>query len=280
MPELTIESRALYPECEVNSTPVPDHRMTGTRRRVTMGIALVAILAGSEAAAERPENIDTSRSDTTQFAYQFSRGQVLSNPWTFHERVEGLDGTAGGVWNVTLTMLVRNEIQTVDSAGVASVATSLSDIAGTVEMYGEDIDVAELAPVFEAARISLNVDQHGNASDRRDQVGIMPVGPDLSTDVPDMLRLLWVNYPIEPVSIGNSWLGTIPMADHDPESGLTSTVVARYTLAGFAAGESGELAVLDIDYTIEMTGSRDLSNDGTRMVQIVGRGNGQGHALV
>lgn len=255
--------------------------MTGLRRRFATGVALVALLAASEAVAERPTNIDTSRSDTTSFAYALSRGQVITQPWSYHARVEALDGTAGGVTIADLTMTVRHEVQSVDGDGIASVSTSLSGPTGAIvsDAYG-DVDMDAATTVFEAARMSTSLDAHGNVSDRRDQMGYIPDGPDLSSDVPDMLRMLWFNYPTEPVAIGDSWLGTIPMSAHEPEEGFSSTIVARYTLAGFASVGDAEVAVLDIDYTFEAEGSIETAPNSGTMLQILTRGNGDGYALV
>lgn len=245
--------------------------------RLKLALLAMTLLAGAPASAQNaegaPEAMDTSRSDAVEMAYSLSRGASQTYALEASFSSEGLEGTAGTRLEMTLSMPLSYEVQSVDSAGVALVATSLRDPAVTLTENGEPVDGGTIAQSLRSARLTQAVSSDGTVTERSGGFGVLDNRDVYALGfVSDTLAMRWMQFPQEPVAIGDSWLQVIPMDMHDSEAGLQATVAARYTLVGFERG--GQVAVVEAEYTTTIEG---VSNTRTgRSARIVGRGAGEG----
>lgn len=245
--------------------------------RLKLALLAMTLLAGASASAQTaegaPEVMDTSRTEAVEMAYSLSRGASQTYSLEASFASEGLEGTAGSRLEMTLSMPLSYEVQSVDSAGVALVATSLRDPAVTLTEDGETADGGTIAQSLRSARLTQAVSSDGTVTERSGGFEVLDNRDVYALGfVSDTLAMRWMQFPQEPVAIGDSWLQVIPMDMHDSESGLQATVSARYTLAGFERG--GQVAVVQAEYTTTIEG---VSNTRTgRSARIVGRGAGEG----
>lgn len=247
--------------------------------RITAITIAAVSLASSAAFAERPTVVDTTRATEVTLAYRLARGDSQSYLYTTSFLAEELEGAAGEELRVQLSMPVSYEVQNVDAAGVALVATSLRPPTISATRDGEPLDTSAVEAAFRTARLTSSVTPDGTVIDRAGDFAASPNPDDAYTTgfVSDNLAVHWAQFPQEPVSIGDSWLQVVPMDMHDAENNLSATISVRYTLAGFAQAPVGEVAVIDAVYTTAIDGQMvDPSGVGAR---VVGRGMGEGYLL-
>lgn len=240
-------------------------------------VALYCSLAAT-AHAERPAEVDTSRESAAQLAHSFSRGASHSYVLRGSFESEGLEGINDDTSSVTVTMPITYEVQSVDPASRALVATSLQAPEVTITRNGEPESGGSLADALRSARLTQTVAPDGSVVDR---TGALEANNATNANtmgfISDVLAVRWVQFPQEPVVTGDSWLQVVPMDMHDTENNLTATISVRYTLTGFAQTAGGEVAVIDAVYSTSIDGQMVASSG--RSVRVVGRGHGEGYIL-
>ncbi len=248
-----------------------------TRSSLLVVAALLVI--ATEAAAERPAEIDTSRSDHVSLRYSFERGASQAFALDASTVSEGLEGTRGTVTEFTISMPVTYEVQTVDDAGVATVATSLRAPVMSLTVGGESEGVRGISEVIRAARLTHQIAADGTLVERSGEIEPDDTAADASSFLTDTLALAWVDFPQESVAIGDSWLQIVPMQMNDSETALMANVSVRYTMAGFALVNGVEHAVIDAEYTTTIDGQLNAGAQGVRSLRVVGRGRGEGYII-
>lgn len=243
----------------------------------TLVLSLVFVGAAGTAHAERPSQLDTTRSDRVTLQYSFERGAARTFVLQAEERIEGLDGTSGDVTDFVVTAPVLWEVQNIDAEGVAEVAMSVAAIEPSLTVDGEAESTREIVEALAAARFSLRLRRSGDNEEFTASVGRDSSRADAGAFVSDLLRSAWVEFPAEPVGIGDSWLQTIPLAMSDVENRISATLTVRYTLVGFALVNEVEQAVIDAELTTVIDGQQPLGND--LAMRIIGRGNGDGYIV-
>lgn len=246
--------------------------------RLQLITALALSLIAADAFAERPANIDTTRTDSISLAYRLARGDSHNHVFTAQMETEGLEGPSSQRSAVRLNIPVTYEVQSVDGAGTALVATSLRTPEVSFSVNGQAQSATALANTFRSARLTQSVARDGTIVERTGRfAATTPSEAFVTGFVSDSLAVHWVQFPQEAVNIGDSWLQIIPMDMHDAENNLSATVSVRYTLSGFASSGTGEVAVIDAQYTTAIDGQ--MIGDSGRSVRVVGRGHGEGYLL-
>lgn len=236
--------------------------------------AALTLIGLPQAHAERPTEIDDSRSGSVTLQYTFDRGAAHNFvlDWTYAS--EELEGGDGGQTSVTLNMPLTHEVQTT-AGGAGTIATSLQTPTLVREIDGEPAETSGLSGALLSARLTSTVARDGTVSNASGTV--TTTDPDEATAIGflnDVFQLQWIQFPLEAISIGDSWLQT----QQDLEGGLTSVLSARYTLVGFTRSGERDLAVIDTVYTYSVDGQVVAERSG-RPARIVARGHGEGYVL-
>ena len=250
--------------------------MTLRRKTLAAATASMALLTTAPASAERPAQIDNTRSDTVTLTHSFARGQSSLYELIATQTIEQLEGDGDLTASLDITLPVRVEVQSVDDGGLATVTTSMGDptIAMIVDEDDEDPDDAE--DILDAARITQVVQPDGTVVETSGALEEDGSVVNATGMVSDLLSALWIQFPTDPVAIGDTWLQTMPLAMGGDSDNLRAVVNARYTLAGYAAGVGGEQVVIDVEYTQVIEG--DVQQAGVP-VYVVGRGLSRGYIL-
>jgi len=243
----------------------------------TLALSFALLGVSGTAWAERPTQLDTTRSDRVTLQYQFERGTARTWSMTADERVEGLDGTTGDITDFSIRAPVYWEVQNIDAEGIAEIAMSIADIEASLVVDDEDESTREILDALEPARFSLRLRRSGDNEEYTASVGRDSSRADAGAFISDVLRTAWVEFPAESVGIGDSWLQTIPLAMNDLENRVNATLTVRYTLTGFAMVGGVEQAVIDAELTTVIDGQQPLGND--LVLRIVGRGSGEGYIV-
>jgi hypothetical protein len=245
-------------------------------------VALTVLLGipASEAYAERPSQIDTTRTDAVELSHRFSRGASL--PWTvtLRQRVEGLQHTRQQEAEVELTARIRNEVQSVDATGIATLATSIADPSVQLRINGSAHNAAPTTSVLRSTRMSQRIRPDGTTDERTQLPARDPSGADTSAALTDLLSYMWIQFPAEPLRVGDSWVQSIPTYYHDPQNGVNANATIRYRFAGYALHQGTEHLVLETIYEVAVDGTRTSSGSAAQTARIVGRGHGSGYALI
>lgn len=242
-------------------------------RTAFASVAVIALFA-HPALAERPAEVDTSRTSEIQLGYAFERGNAESHVLDAHMTAEALDsGTREPAWELILSLPLSYEVQSVNDAGNALVATSLGSPTVTRRENGVNVDTGSVLQGLRAARITATVAPNGSVVDRSTGTSEPGDRTDAVAWLADILAYHMPQFPQEPIVVGDSWLQAINHSQDD----LVTSVTIRYTLAGFADHPIGNVAVIDATYTTTVEGQTTVS--GTAMQRIVGRGSGEGYLL-
>lgn len=245
------------------------------RLPVPQALAAALMLSASpQANAERPAEIDDARAGSVSLQYTFDRGASHNFVFDWTYASEELEGGDGGSSTVTLNMPITHEVQAV-SGGAGTIATSLQTPTIARAVDGEPADGTGLTDALRSARLTATVARDGTISDASGTV--VTSDPEEATALGflnDVFELQWIQFPLEAVAIGDSWLQT----QQDIDGGLTSVLSARYTLAGFTRQGERDLAVIDTVYTYSVDGQVVAERAG-RPSRVVARGHGEGHVL-
>ncbi|MFT6399474.1 MAG: hypothetical protein ACJAYU_004241, partial [Bradymonadia bacterium] len=142
-------------------------------------------------------------------------------------------------------------------------------------LNGEQQPPGGLGSALQAARLSSSIASDGSVEESTGRIA-SDTAHDASIVgfLSDAFTLHWIQFPSEPVSIGDSWLQT----EQETEGGLTSVLSARYTLSGFHHDGGRDLAVIDTVYTYAVDGQVVAERSG-RPARVVARGHGEGFLL-
>lgn len=250
-----------------------------TFRTPALAFLLCLGLAPAAAYAERPAQIDTTRNDSVQLAYRFSRGASQAWSLTLQQSVEGLQNTRQASAEVQLSGTIRYEVQSVDPAGVATITTTVANPQVVVRTNGSTTSAAPLASVVRAARVSQRIRPDGTSEERTQLPDNDPTGADTTATLTDLMSLLWVQFPAEQLRVGDSWVQTVPSYSHDPQNGINGTISIRYTFTGYALHRGSEHLVLDAIVESALDGTRQPSGANAQSARIVGRGHGTAYVL-
>lgn len=240
----------------------------------TLLASSVAVPSTSEAGY--PEAITTTREAPVALQYRLQRGQSARYSLTGSQTREGLEGTPGNVSTFSFTIPYTWEVQSVDDAGRALVASSLTSPELSWVVNGDPESTSEIAAGILGARLTHRVTRAGSVTERSGTINTNAVTPDAGTFLADALAASWIEFPEQPVRIGDSWLQTVPLEMGAAGPELVAIIEVRYTLTGFA-GDS--IAVIDAAYTTEIDGSLPATTQGGRGLRVVGRGQGEGYVL-
>ena len=236
--------------------------------------ALFLFVATPDAGAERPAEIDESRTETVRLQYKFDRGASHSFlfDWTYaSEELEGGDGEDSVV---TLSMRITHEVQSTNG-GSGTLATSLQTPTITRSENGEPISADRLSDALASARLTQTVAPDGSVSGGTGTISTSNAEDATAVGfLNDAFQLQWIQFPLEAVTIGDSWLQT----EQEVEGGLTSVLSARYTLVGYAREGERDLAVIDTVYSYSVDGQVVAERSG-RPARVVARGHGGGYVL-
>lgn len=240
-----------------------------------MALAATFILAAApEARAERPAEVDDTRTETVRLQYKFDRGASHNFLFDWVYGSEELEGGDGESTAVTLSMPVTHEVQSANG-GSGVIATSLQTPTIARQANGEAVSDDGLAAALQTARLTQTVAPDGSVSGGSGTIGTSNAEDATTVGfLNDAFQLQWIQFPMEAVSIGDSWLQT----EQETEGGLTSVLSARYTLAGYAREGDRDLAVIDTVYTYSVDGQVVAERSG-RPARVVARGHGDGYVL-
>lgn len=241
--------------------------------------ASLALSVPGVAHADYPETVTTERSAAVSLAHSLQRGQSATYTIRGSQVREGLENTPGNVATFSCSVPYTWEVQSVDDAGLAQVANSLTNPDVSWVVNGEAEPAGGIVDGIRAARLTQRVARDGTVSDASGAIDTREVNPDAGNFLSDAIAFAWIQFPDEPVAIGDSWLQTIPLQLGAGTQELQATVAARYTLNGFAPWGDGEVAVIDADYTITIDGTMSTSATSGRVLRVVGRGQGDGYVL-
>lgn len=236
------------------------------------------LLLASPAEAARPEQVDSDRSGAVPLRFTLQRGQSRAYTLTGRQTREGLEGTAGDISDLDVSLSYTYEVQSVGDDGTADIAASLTGAEVSYAINGEEEETDEILSGIRDARLTLRAADDGSLRERNGSVDTRIVSPDIGSFLQDTFSQVWVQFPEEPVSIGDSWLQVIPLSLSDSAPDLEANINVRYTLAGFANVGGAEHAVIDAEYSTEIDGNMAFGPGG-RLLRVVGRGIGEGHIL-
>ncbi len=237
-------------------------------------LAAAFLFAGASASAERPAELDTSRTTGVQLEYKFERGDAHNFVFDWNYTSEELEGGDGDSTTASISMPITHEVQSIAN-GTGVIATSLQSPTVTRTVNEEPVSPGGLGSALQAARLSSNISSDGSVEESTGMISSdTPHDTTVVSFLNDAFALHWVQFPSEPVTIGDSWL----QSEQETEGGLTSVLSARYTLVGFHREAGRELAVVDTVYTYAVDGQVVAERSG-RPARVVARGHGEGHLL-
>jgi len=233
----------------------------------------------SDAFAERPSQIDATRTDPIQFSYRFTRGQSTSYELTGRTTIEKLSNASGDRIEFSVTVPVRHEVQNVNSDGVATISTSFGVPTLDLQNAPREHTTADVASALRAARVTRTIASDGRVSDTAGDLTSETHLAHYVEFLADALTLQWMSVPVESISVGDSWLQTVPKSIIGNDDNLMSSISVRYTVAGFANVGGREHAVIDAEYTARIDGTTTFGTERSRAAQVVLRGSGEGYVL-
>jgi hypothetical protein len=239
-------------------------------------LASSVVVVPMPTSAAYPEAVTTTRTTPVALQYRLQRGQSARYTITGSQIREGLEGTPGNVSTFSFTIPYTWEVQSVDDAGRALVASSLTSPNLSWVVNGESEDTRGIADGILSARLTHRVSPTGSVSERSGTIDTNIVTPDAGTFLADSLAASWIEFPEQPVGIGDSWLQTVPLEMGSAGPELVALIEVRYTLTGFV-GES--TAVIDAVYSTQIDGTLPATTQGGRGLRVVGRGQGEGYVL-
>lgn len=246
-----------------------------------LGLLLAAALAAVPAVgqAERPQQIDSTRTDKIRLAYSFSRGQARTIALQAAQVTEGLQGTDGSVNVLNVTAPFTVEVQRMTDDGRAVVSASISPQSVTYSSGGANLSSDSISQALRSARLSFTIASDGTISERSGSVPADTTGAAAGAYIQDAISLTWIQFPQEDVGVGSTWLQIIPLSMNDERANMSATISVKYTLSGFAMVNGREHAVIDAQYNTFIEGQAGGGDSNQREFRIVGRGQGEGYIL-
>ena len=246
-------------------------------RLITAFSLALALQAPLLASADRPSSasIDTSRKDKVVLSHEFRRGQSFSFTTTASQTIESLDGIESVKADSRVTLPVVYEVQRTEADGSAVLTLSAAGANVSATANGRAVALGSFVDSLRSSRVTRAIRRDGTIAET---TGTLPSDSSqarTSAFVADLLAMHWVQFPAEPLAIGESWLQSIPLQLDDTTGKLNGSINARYTLVGF----SGQNAVIDATYEAEVEGSLTEGSAGARTVRVSGRGRGEGYVL-
>ena len=225
--------------------------------------------------AERPASIDSTRSERVLLHHLFARGDTKTYQVVATQSIAPV--SRGNVpTDVRMSLTFSQEVQNVAPDGSATVGTTLSDPSFETDVQSRrmfEATWARLRGLRTTNRLETDGTMLENLGGGTSDFGAL----DPSGTVVDLLTMTRVEFPREPVAIGESWLQTIPLSVSTADGSIRATAAARYTLAGYAPFSGREVAVIDATYDTTIEGTLTFSNQASEV--LVGRGHGSGFLL-
>jgi hypothetical protein len=225
--------------------------------------------------ADRPSAIDATRSERVLLQHLFARGNTKTYQLVATQSIAPVarDNTPT---DVRMSLTFSQEVQNVAPDGSATVGTTLSDPSLDTDLQNRRVfeaTWARLRGLRTTTRLQSDGTMLENLGGGTSDFGAL----DPSGTVVDLLTMTRVEFPREPVAIGESWLQTIPLSVSTADGSIMATAAARYTLAGYAPFAGREVAVIDAIYDTTIEGAISFSNQAREV--LIGRGHGSGYLL-
>jgi hypothetical protein len=251
--------------------------------RTRSSVLALAFLAASAATpspahAERPAQIDDQRAGTTSFGHTLTRGQTRQLAISATQTVEAVEGRQVPTNTMALEARVQLEVQSVLDGGGAQLSASFSPDTLRIEEGPIPVELAAFLNSVSGTRFSFSVAPNGTFGDRTGQFRREPSRADTGAFIIDALALSWIQFPAEPVAIGDSWLQSVPLTMGLDVPEVQASISVRYTLAGFVLHAGREHALLDATFATVIDGAQTPAGSDIATV-IVGRGLGEGYVI-
>lgn len=242
------------------------------------GAALLSV--PNSASAERPAQVDATRTEPVQLSHRTARGQSRTLTLSAEVRAEAVEGAALPVTVLNLELPMVLEVQSVADDGVASVSASFTPVRVDIRADDVAVDSSAMIASLGSTRLSFTVSPTGAVSERSGNFARDTSRADTGGTVIDTLSLAWIEFPSEPVAIGESWMQTVPLYLAEGNANLTAQLSTRYTLAGYVMWGGREQLLIDSTYSTTVNGTQGGTTAETPTTTIVGRGSGDGFAIV
>lgn len=244
------------------------------------GLALLAPLPSAPAYAERPAQIDATRTQPLLLQWRYTRGQSATYGITADVAVEDLRQSDTVTSSASVALSLRSEVQSVDAQGTASLALSLGDPTVSLVSPRRDDAPSVVSAALRGARVNFSARPDGTVQERTGLPGSDRTHPNPSAWVSDLIALAWVQFPGEQVRVGDSWVQILPMSqDSGTDGRVAASFTVEYTFTGYALHAGREHIVIDARYSAAVDGNVPFAGTTDQTATLVGRGDGEGYLL-
>lgn len=227
------------------------------------------------AEAERPVSIDATRSERVLLHHIFARGNTKTFQIVATQSITPVS-SENAPTDVRMSLTFSQEVQNVAPDGSATVGTTLSNPSFETDLQSRrlfEATWARLRGLRTTTRLQTDGTMLENLGGGTGDFGAL----DPSGTVVDLLTMTRVEFPGEPVAIGESWTQSIPLSVSTADGSIHATAAARYTFAGYSPFAGREVAVIDATYDTTIEGTLTFSDQAHE--DLVGRGQGSGYIL-
>jgi hypothetical protein len=177
----------------------------------------------------------------------------------------------------SLSVPWTQEVQSIAANGAASLAQTIGEPAFRVTAGQTRQDLTQSRTRLRTARVTLRVAPNGSILEQLSSIQSDAPIFDPSSVTTDLIAMSRIEFPQEPISVGESWIQVVPMSLSASDGSIQGSIQVRYTLAGYASWRGREVAVFDGELTARMDGALSYAN--LTSDALVGRGSGASWVL-
>jgi len=227
------------------------------QRVATLISAALAFAIGGAAVAEPPIPVELVDTEPILLRYRFVSGDVDAYRIEIdHELI--VSGPALEQPAATAARMVIDTDQTVVSTAEDGSARLRQRItASTVNMSVNDVSLStdDIAMMLNGLTLSFDMTGTGDVSDTTVEDVPDPQMAQMVSLVQDSIRHTTIAFPEEPVAVGGQWTQEIPVDLEQPEMQFDTRIAATYTFLGYATIDEVQVAVLQSDLDVSLSGS-------------------------
>lgn len=230
--------------------------MRGRRTALLVAASLLLVSSMSWAEPQLAVEIDSAQTGPVTLRYLYEAGTADTYRMTMQQQMS-MSGMGMGDATTIVTMNIDNTqaVQSIDEAGNATIFQTLSNSSIAMTVNGQAIPADDLGGMLNGINVTMQVTPRGTVLDS--QLGDVsdPQLQQMMDMMGDSFTQMTLEFPEEELQIGQSWTQELPFDMDQPGLDLDTSATATYTLSGFGDLNGTNVAVLQNQSTIAISGT-------------------------